>query len=82
MSELHELKKCYPKIHTASEREKDKLLKIENQTVAKNERFRILQSIYLLPITYYKLNDNAKVNQKDSFGFRTTRDYILDSKGL
>ena len=38
LSELHELKKSYPKIHTTSEREKDKSLKLENQTVAKNEK--------------------------------------------
>ena len=82
MSELHELKKSYPKIHTVIEKEKDKLSKLENQAVAKNERLRILQSIYSQPITYYKLNGNTKVNQKDSFDFMTTHDYILNSKWL
>ena len=82
MSELRELKKSYPKIHTVIEKEKDKLSKLENQAVAKNERLRILQSIYSQPITYYKLNGNTKVNQKDSFDFMTTHDYILNSKWL
>ena len=72
MSELRELKKSYPKIHTVIEKEKDKLLKLENQAVAKNERLRILRSIHSQPITYYKLNSNTKVNQ-DSFDFTMTQ---------
>ena len=31
-------------------------------------------------MTYFKLNGNTKMNQKDSFDFMTTRDYILNSK--
>ena len=81
-SDLRELKKPYAKIHTAIEKEKDKLLKMENQANAKNERLSILQSIYIQPINYYKLNSNIKANQKDSFDFMTTRDYILNSKWL
>ena len=57
-------------------KKKKKLLKLENQAVAKNERVRILWSIYWQPITYYKWNGNTKVNQKDSFDFMMTRDYI------
>ena len=55
---------------------------MENQANAKNERLSILQSIYIQPINYYKLNSNIKANQKDSFDFMTTRDYILNSKWL
>ena len=85
LSDLHDLKKSYPKVHTFIEKEKNKLLKMENQAVAKNERLRILRSIYAQPthnlrITYYKLNRNTKVNQKDSFDFTTTSYYILNSK--
>ena len=47
---------------------------MENQAVAKHERLRVLQSIYVQPITYYELNSNTKVNQKGSFDFMTTRD--------
>ena len=80
LSDLQELKKSYPKIHTVIEKEKGKLLRLENQAVAKHKRLRVLRSIYSELITYYKLNGNTKVDQKDSFDFMTTRDYILNSK--
>ena len=80
LADSHELKKSYPKIHTIIEKEKDKLLRLENQTVVKHERLRVLRSIYSQPITYYKLNSNSKVNQKDSFDFTSTCDYILNSR--
>lgn len=70
LSDLPELKKSYPKIHTVIEKEKKKLLKMENQAVAKNER--ILRSISAQPMTYYKLSSTTKVNQKDSFQYMTT----------
>ena len=82
LSDLRELKKTYSKIHTVIKKEKDKLLRLENQAIAKHERLRVLHSIYSQPITYYKLNGNTKVNQKGSFDFITTRDYILNSKWL
>ena len=53
-----------------------------NQSIPKHERPQVLRSIYLHPITYYKLNGNNKVNQKDSFDFMTTCDYILNSTWL
>ena len=82
LSDLQELKKSYSKTHTVIKKEKDKLFKLENSTAAKNERLRISHSIYSQLITYYKLNDNTKVNQKDSFDFTTNRDYVLNSKWL
>ena len=82
VSDLCELKKSSPKVHMVIEKEKDKLLILENQAVAKHERLRVLWSIYSQPKTYYKLNSNTKVNQKDSFDFTTARDYILNSKWL
>ena len=80
LSDLQELKKSYPKIHTVIEKQKEKLLRLENQAVAKHERLRVLRNIYSQPITYYNLNSNTKVNQKDSSDFMTTSDYILNSK--
>ena len=74
------IEKSYPKIHMLIEKEKDKLLRLENQAVAK--RKRLLWSIFGKLITYYKLNGNTKVNQKDCFDFTTTSDYILNSKRL
>ena len=82
LSDLHELKKSYPKIHTVIEKEKYKLLILENQAVAKHERYRVLQSIYSQPITYYILNGHTKKKKKDSFDFTPTHDYILYSKWL
>ena len=82
LSDLCEFKKSFPKIHTFIEKEINKFLKMENQAVAKNQRCRVLPSIYAQPITYYKLNSNTKVIQKNSFDFATTQDYILNSKWL
>ena len=82
LSKIHQIKKAYPKIHIVSEQEKRNLLKLENEAVAKYERLRILTLTYAHPITYYKLNSNVKVNQKGSFDFTTTHDYILNLKWL
>ena len=48
LSSLRDLKKPYPKIHTVIEKEKKRLLKLENQIVEemKNERLRVLRSFY------------------------------------
>ena len=45
LSDLWELKKSYSKIHTVIEKEKDKSLRLENQAVSKNERFRELYGV-------------------------------------
>ena len=55
---------------------------MENQAIAKHERLRVLRNISAQPITYYKLNSNTNGNEKDSFDFTTTRNYILNSKWL
>ena len=82
LPDLRELKKPYPKIHTIIEKEKNKSIKMENQAIAKHERLRVLRNIFAQPITYYKLNSNTNGNQKDSFDFTATRNYILNSKWL
>ena len=38
LSSLRDLKKSYPKIHTVIEKEKEKLLKLKNQIVAKKQK--------------------------------------------
>ena len=65
-------------------KEKNNLLKLENATVAKNERLVIFPSIYAIQFTYYRLNANNKVTTDISwrFDFINTRDYILNSKWL
>ena len=85
LSKICQIKKANPKIHTVIEQEKNNLLKLENEAVAKHESLRILRSIYVQPIIYYiyyKLDRSVKVNQKGSFDFTTTHDYILSSKWL
>ena len=41
LSDMLEQKTPHPKIHTVIEKDKNKLLKMENQAVGKNERHRI-----------------------------------------
>ena len=79
--EIHNLKKKFLKIHKVIEKEKDNLLKLENAAVAKNERLRILHSIYAQPFTYYKLNTTKiMTGSSGRSDFINTRDYILNSK--
>ena len=81
LNEVTEYKKHLPKIHTVIEREKDKILKLENDAFSKNERLRVLRSIYSQPITYCKLNEKNTLKIK-SVEQTTTHDYILNSKVL
>ena len=86
LAEVRNTKKAFPKIHHVIEQGKSNLLRLENEAVARNERLRILHSIYTQPIMYYKLNTNKKIvpNNNKSFGgfTSTTRDYILKSRWL
>ena len=60
LREVREYKKSLPDaIHVCIEKEKDKLLQLENKAVGCNERLRILRSIFSQPITYYNLNPTA-----------------------
>ena len=42
------------------EKEKDEILKLENDVFSKSERLRLLRRIYSQPITYCKLNEKKK----------------------
>ena len=81
LNEIREYKKTLPKIHTAIRKKKDKILKLESDAFSKNERLRVLRSIYSQPITYCKLNEKNTLKIK-SVEQTTTRDYILNSKFL
>ena len=70
-----------PKIHTAIEKKKDKILKLKNDAFSKNERLRVLRSIYSQPLTYCKLNEKNTLKFK-SVEQTKTHDYILKSKFL
>ena len=81
LNEVREYKKFLAKIHTVIEKEKDKILKLENDAFSKNERLRVLRSIYSQPITYQKLNEKNTLKIK-SVEQTTIHDYILNSKFL
>ena len=81
LNEIREYKKTLPKIPTAIRKKKDKILKLESDAFSKNERLRVLRSIYSQPITYCKLNEKNTLKIK-SVEQTTTRDYILNSKFL
>ena len=51
LSKICQIKKPYQKIHAFIKQEKNNLLKLKNEAVAKHERLRILRSIYTQPIT-------------------------------
>ena len=51
LSKIRQIKKPYQKIHAFIKQEKNNLLKLKNEAVAKHERLRILRSIYTQPIT-------------------------------
>ena len=46
LNEVREYKNSLPKIHIVIEQEKDQILFLENNTFAKNERLRLLRSIF------------------------------------
>ena len=80
LREVREFRKSLPKIGTVIEKEKDKLLQFENKAVARNERLRILHSIFAQHLTYYKLNSTDRSAVKSYY--IPTRNYILNSKWL
>ena len=76
LSEVRVYKKSLSKIHTVIEKEKDKILQLENKIVNDNERLRILQLTFSQPITDYSLKTNEHYFGK-KFDYTTMRDYIL-----
>ena len=80
LNEVREYKKSLPKIHS-NEQEKDKILFLEKMAYSKNERLRVLRSIYSQPITDCRLNKKNTLKTK-SVEQTKTRGYILNSKFL
>ena len=81
LNKVREYKKSLPKIHTVTQKEKNEILKRENEVVNNNERLRILRSIFSQPITYYNLKTNKRLSV-NKFDYTTTKDCILNSKWL
>ena len=81
LNEVRDYIKSLPKIHTVIEKEKNKILQLENDVFSNNERLRVLRSIYSQPITYCKLNEKNTIKVK-SVEQTTVHNYILNSKFL
>ena len=78
LNKVREYKKSLLKTHTIIQKEKNEILKRENEVVNNNEKLRILRSIFSHPITYYNLKMNKRLSV-NKFDYTTTRDYILNS---
>ena len=81
LKEVREYKKSLPDaIHVCIEKEKDKLLQLENKVVRGNERLRILRSIFSQPITYYNMNSTARSAVRNEY--TPARNHSLNYKWL
>ena len=82
LDKVRNYKKQLPKIHEQIEKEKETILKYENEAVMQNERLRILRCIFSQPLVYYNLNSHKLTDVKRGFKYMTTKDYILNSHWL
>ena len=82
LEELREYKKSLTEIHKSIEKEKNKLLKYENEVVNSHQRLRILRSIYSQPINYYTLKINRPYISVKNNDYITTKQFILNSHCL
>ena len=82
LNKVRNYKKQMTKIHEQIERERDTILKYENEAVMQNERLRVLRSIFSQPLVYYDLTSHQIIKVKRGFDFVTKKDYILNSHWL
>ena len=82
LNKVREYKKQLTKIHEQIEKEKETILKYENEAVMQNERLRTLRCIFSQPLVYYNLNSHKLTDIKRGLKYVTTRDYILNSHWL
>ena len=82
LNKVREYKKQLTKIHEQIEKEKETILKYENEAVMQNERLKILRCIFSQPLVYYNLNSHKLTDVKRGFKYVTTKDYILNSHWL
>ena len=82
LTKVREYKKQLTKIHEQIEKEKEPILKYENEAVMQNERLKILRCIFSQPLVYYNLNSHKLTDVKRRFKYMTTKDYILNSHWL
>ena len=82
LEKTREYKKQLPKIHEQIDKEKNTILKLENDAVMQNERLRILRCIFSQPLVYFDLHSHEPVEFKRAFKYATTKDYVLNSYWL
>ena len=82
LDKVRKYKKQLTKIHEQIEKEKETILKYENEAVMQNERLRILRCIFSQPLVYYDLHSHKITQVKRGFKYATTKDYILNSHWL
>ena len=82
LEKAREYKKRLGKIHFCIDKEKDTILKMENEAVMQNERLRILRCILAQPLVYFDLRTHELTEVKSAFKYATTKDYILNSHWL
>ena len=83
LEKTRQYKKQLTKIHEQIDKEKNAILKLENDAIMQNERLRILRCIFSQPLVYFDLQSNelnTEVNH--AFKYATTKDYILNSYWL
>ena len=82
LEKAREYKKQLGKIHLSIDKEKDAILKLENEAVMQNERLRILRCILAQPLVYFDLRTHELTEVKSAFKYATTKDYVLNSHWL
>ena len=82
LEKTRQYKKQLDKIHLSIEKEKDAILKLENEAVMQNERLRILRCILTQPLVYFDLRTHELTKVESAFKYATTRDYVLNSHWL
>ena len=79
LEKVRQYKKQLSKIHEKIDKEKNAILKLENEAVMQNERLRILRCIFSQPLVYFDLRTHQLTEVKTAFKYATTKDYILNS---
>ena len=82
LDNVRKYKKTFKDIKSVIEEEKDNFLKEENDAVAKNERLRILRSIFSQSFKYYTLKTNRPFISSQKNILTSTKKYILNSHWL
>ena len=79
LNNIRNYKKSLKDIKDVIEKEKEKLLKDENEVIANHERLSILRTIYSQPFKYYTLRKNNLYIPTTGNSFISTKKYILSS---